>query len=458
MNRNSGHSGVEIQRTERGFVLVIVLWAAAGLVTLALLFGESMMLEYHAADNILAGVQADQAVEGAARYARAVLTDWENPGVVPATSDYLNQAVEVGDALVWFLGRDAAARTSLRTTAQQPAYGLIDECSKLNLNTATLDMLKALPRMTDELAAAIVDWRDEDEEVSENGAESPAYQLRAPAYECKNADFETVEELRLVAGADWEILYGEDANLNGVLDANENDGNVSWPEDNQDGRLDPGLLEYVTVYSREPNKRSDGTARINVKGENAQEFQSLLQEKLGEERATEIQRNLGSDWSSINSVLEIYIKSQMTEDEFADIAGEISVSDEEFLPGLININTAPEAVLACVPGIGTANAAAVAAYRQSHAGSLDSVAWLAQALEEAAAIQAGPYVTTRSYQYTADLAAVGHDGKGFRRVRFVIDASGDEPMIRYRQDLTASGWALGKEIQTRLEAMKETTR
>lgn len=458
MNRNSERAGVERPKTERGFVLVIVLWAAAGLVTLALLFGESMMLEYHAADNVLAGVQAEQAIEGAARYALAVLTDWEEPGEVPGTSDYLNQGVEVGDALVWFLGRDTAARTTLRTTTYQPAYGLIDECSKLNLNTATADMLKVLPRMTDELAAAIVDWRDEDEEVSENGAESSAYMLRAPSYECKNAPFETEEELRLVAGVDWETLYGEDANRNGVLDANENDGNVSWPEDNQDGRLDPGLLEYVTVYSREPNKRADGTARVNVKGDNAQEFQTLLQENLGEDRAAEIQRNLGSDLSSVNSVLEVYIKSQMTEDEFADIADAISVSDEENLPGLININTAPEAVLACVPGIGTANAAAVAAYRQSKSGSLTSVAWLAQALDEANAIQAGPYVTTRSYQYTADLAAVGHDGKGYRRVRFVLDASGEEPMIRYRQDLTAAGWALGPEIQKRLAAMKGTIR
>ena len=54
-----------------------------------------MMLEYHAADNVLAGVQAEQAIEGAARYALAVLTDWDEPGEVPDTSDYLNQAVDI---------------------------------------------------------------------------------------------------------------------------------------------------------------------------------------------------------------------------------------------------------------------------------------------------------------------------------------------------------------------------
>jgi len=57
-----------------------------------------------------------------------------------------------------------------------------------------------------------------------------------------------------------EILYGEDTNLNGVLDPNENDGDVSLPTDNRDGRLDAGLLEYVTVYTRQPNTGSDGSA------------------------------------------------------------------------------------------------------------------------------------------------------------------------------------------------------
>jgi len=442
---------------DRAFVLVIVLWMSAGLVTLALLFGQSMMLEYQAADNTWAGAQAAEAIEGAARYAMAVLTDWEEPGIVPEITAYLHQEVEVGDAMVWFLGRDPNAPSGSRTSVQ-PVFGLIDECSKLNLNTATVEMLKLLPRMTDELAAAIVDWRDEDDEVTENGAESNAYQLRSPAYACKNAEFETVEELCLLIGADWEILYGEDANLNGILDPNENDGNVSWPPDNQDGRLDPGILEYVTVYSREPNQRADSSARINITGDSSQEFQTLLQEKLGEERAAEIQVNLGSDLSSITSVLEVYIKSQMKEEEFAAIAGEISISDESYLPGLININTAPEAVLACIPGIGTAHAAAVVSYRQSNAGKLDSVAWLANVLDEAGAIAAGPYVTTRSYQYTADIAALGHEGKGYRRVRFVIDASEEEPVIRYRRDLTPAGWALGREIQNRWGAWKGENR
>src|SRR5205807_1923424 len=97
-----------------------------------------------------------------------------------------------------------------------------------------------------------------------NGAESSVYSMKRPAYSAKNADFESVEELALVNGADPTILYGEDTNLNHVLDPNEDDGTKTPPADDSNGKLDPGILEYVTVFSREPNKTADGTAKSNV--------------------------------------------------------------------------------------------------------------------------------------------------------------------------------------------------
>src|SRR5258706_7110040 len=104
---------------------------------------------------------------------------------------------------------------------------------------------------------------------------------RNPPYRCKNANFETVDELRLVIGADWDLVFGEDANLNGILDPNENDADVSVPADNRDGKLDPGLFEYLTVYTRQP------TTGTNVNNPN--EVRALLQQKLGNARANEIQ-------------------------------------------------------------------------------------------------------------------------------------------------------------------------
>ena len=76
--------------------------------------------------------------------------------------------------------------------------------------------------MTDEIAAAIIDWIDQDDNT-ESGAETDYYATLDPPYAAKNGPFDTIEELLLVKGVTPEILYGEDANRNGVLDPNEND-------------------------------------------------------------------------------------------------------------------------------------------------------------------------------------------------------------------------------------------
>ena len=41
--------------------------------------------------------------------------------------------------------------------------------------------------MTSELAASIIDWRDEDSEISTGGAEDEYYLLLSEPYNCKNS-------------------------------------------------------------------------------------------------------------------------------------------------------------------------------------------------------------------------------------------------------------------------------
>jgi type II secretory pathway component PulK len=436
-------------QSRQGSVLIIVLWITSGLVSIALLFGYAMTLEYRASDNSLAGMQAAQAVESAVRYATYIITNAEEQGKLPDIDEYETEWVAMGESTFWFIGRSVGESMNDALVS-----GLVCESSKLNLNTATQEMLEALPYMTTELAAAIIDWRDEDEDVSENGAESEAYLMRSPAFECKNAPFETVEELNLLIGADWNILYGEDSNRNGILDANEDDGAESLPEDNRDGRLDCGILEYLTIYSSEPNTDSDGEERININGEDSQELIELLQEELGEDAANEVQQKLGGGQTEYKSILEFFVQSGMEKEDFVLIADRITVS-EEVRKGLVNVNTAPEEVLACIPGIGTDNASSLVVYRQSNSENLDSIAWVSEVLEEADAIEAGEYLTINSYQFTADVAAVGHDGKGFQRSVFIIDASGEEPVIRYRKDMNRLGWALGEQVYREIALAKD---
>ena len=58
----------------RGSVLVIVLWIAFGLVSLALYFANSMNFELRALDNRVSAIAADQAIDGAVRYLNYLLT------------------------------------------------------------------------------------------------------------------------------------------------------------------------------------------------------------------------------------------------------------------------------------------------------------------------------------------------------------------------------------------------
>jgi type II secretory pathway component PulK len=124
----------------------------------------------------------------------------------------------------------------------------------------------------------------------------------------------------------------------------------------------------------------------------------------------------------------------------------------------VNVNTASEAVLACIPGIGLDNAPTLVAYRRSNPDRLDTVAWVKDALEQSIAIQAGRYLTGRTYQFSADIAAVGHHGRGYRRVKYIFDTSEGPPMIRFRQDLTHLGWALGKQAKQSLLLANQTRR
>ena len=447
-----------------GSVLIIVLWIAFGLVAITLYFANSMSLELRASDNRVSGVVADQAIEGAARYVRYVLSNWGTNGLVPDVTSYAHAAVPVGDAHFWLIGRD----TNIQVGAGELFCGLVDEASKLNLNTATSNMLitalESLPRINLDLASAIIDWRD----TNGGGASQTYYAMLHPAYQCKSSPFETVDELRLVLGADMETLVGEDANRNGILDPNEND-------DNRNGLPDCGILEYVTVYSREPATYSNGLSRVNISTVTGTTgpLASLLQTNFGAARANQILTQLGLVSSGpppqgggqaggrppaiptvqFTSPLQFYRRSGMKPEEFVQIASAITVSSNtNYIEGRVNVNTARPAVLACLPGFTIDLAQQLVTYRQMNTDKLTSIAWVVDALGQnnaatLTALEAGDYITTQSYQFSADVAALGPYGRGYRRTRFVFDTSDGTPKIIYRQDLSHLGWALGKEVR-----------
>jgi type II secretory pathway component PulK len=457
---------------ETGSTFIIVLWIAFGLVSMALFFAHSMSLELRASDNRVSGLSAEQAIDGAVRYVTYLLGNQianGSNGYFLDPVSYVNEAVPVGDAHFWIIGRD----TNSTTGAGLLSYGLIDETGKLNLNSASSNILAgllvSLPRANPDVVSAILDWRD----TNSAGVFQTFYATRSQPYQGKSAPFETVDELRLLYGADMDTVVGEDLNRNGVLDVNEND-------ENRDATLESGLLEYVTVYSREPNTYSNGTARVSLRGVNATgPFATLLQNALGSARAEAILANLGftpqgqggpprggqgpaTGPQNFSSPLDLYRKSKMTADEFAKVANALTTVSGAYIEGRVNINTANATVLSSLPGLSSNPGLAdtLVTYRETNPDKLGSIAWVVDALGDnnstvLDALQAADCITTQTFQMSADVAALGPNGRGYRRIRFVFDTSDGTPKIVYRQDLTHLGWALGKDVRDKWLLVKK---
>ncbi len=443
-------------RRQRASVLIIVLWICIGLVSITLYFANAMTYELRAADNRVTGLTADQAIEGAARYVGFVLANFATNGAVPNNTQFSCAGVSIGDARYWIIGRDPAATPSVT----EPYFGLIDEGSKLNLNRAGTNTLSYLPNMNYDVAQAIVNWR--------NTNANPDLTYAQYGYSEKEAPFETVDELRLVDGVTLDVLLGEDLNRNGVLDANEKDQNGN-------GQLDPGLLEYLTVYSREPNFHLDGSSLTNVNTARQSQLLALFQ-NANVNNATAL---AGPVYRSITnkactSLLDFYLRCQqngMTSAQFATIYNDITITatNVNYVTGRVNINTACADVLtALFMGSGIAEQTAESAaqtmvtYRDQNPNYLDSIAWMADALgtgnQVLTTMAASDKLTTHSYQFTADIAAVGNYGRGYRRVKFIFDVSEGAPKIRYRQDLSRLGWALGTKVRENLNLVAQATK
>ena len=94
-------------------------------------------------------------------------------------------------------------------------YGLIDEERKININKIDMHTIERLLKIiglnemeAQELSASIVDWRDEDNQMSIpiGSGEDFYYRGLRYSYEAKDADFEVLEELLLVRGMTRNIF------------------------------------------------------------------------------------------------------------------------------------------------------------------------------------------------------------------------------------------------------------
>ena len=90
-----------------------------------------------------------------------------------------------------------------------------NEAGKININTADEPLLKMMLNGFDLeeqeksiIVDSIMDWRDKNDLHRMNGAENDYYQSLPEPYDCKNGDFDVIEELLMVQGITPEIFYG----------------------------------------------------------------------------------------------------------------------------------------------------------------------------------------------------------------------------------------------------------
>lgn len=261
--------------TRRGTVLVLVLVAIAILALGAYTFSEQMISEVEATSMFGRQAETRAFAESGIELVAAVVSGEET-----RDSDINNNAAQY-QAVAMRTAESGRGRGFFSVVAPMEGdltgtlirFGLMDESARININaipgyglddTAARNVLMYLPGMTEDVADAILDWVDDDDTPRTYGAESEYYESLDPPVYAKNGPLTALDELLQVAGVTPELLYGEDANRNGLLDANENDGETSLPYDDADGVLNPGWAAFLTVQAKEVNKRADGSARVFV--------------------------------------------------------------------------------------------------------------------------------------------------------------------------------------------------
>jgi hypothetical protein len=387
----------------------------------------------------------------------------------------------------------APAGDSSGGSSDSPADG-----EAATIDTSGRGLLMKLPGMTEEVADAILDWIDEDDEPREYGAEIDYYASMQPAYAPRNGPLETIEELLLVRGVTPELLFGRDANRNGMLDVAEQNLPVS-PADDGSGAMDLGWASMLTVYSQERNVNFQGQRRVNLNGEDLQQvYDDLVAAGISADWATFIiaYRLFGPfEGTSTNTITAASVQLDMTGTPATDLtqvldligvrvqvppsqaggrAGVLespfpssivamgsylpqlmdlcTVRAEKVFAGRVNINQASRTVLMTIPGMTTEIADAIISQREVQGAEssqeMANETWILArgivTLDELRQMQ--PFITARGDVYRAQVVGYSDQGEIASRVEAVFDASSAVPRLLSWRDMSHLGRGFAREI------------
>lgn len=376
----------------KGLVLVTVLWVIVVLMVIVSVLGRQSRLDTKVCFARLEGVRCKWASRAGIEKAIGILNEdtRESDCLTDLWSDNEEDLNDVYLQNCWFTVR------------------VIDEASKLNINTVTKGQLLELPEMLEEIADAIIDWRDEDDTPSTGGVEGGYYENLQFGYMARNGPLRTIRELLLVKDVTEQLFFGEDTNLNGQLDYNEQDGEESLPYDDGDSELDKGWIAYLTCYSYDNNKDAEGNPKTNINEGNANQLSRSL--GISNSQAESIVDNRPSNgYQSIGDLIGNGPNSTLDMQTFSTIADKITVDDGDKIPGKVNINTASEIVLTALMGGGDSaeqTAENIIAYRETLLYGMESIGELIDV----------PSMTINTFQKIAALITTRSDVYSIRCV------------------------------------------
>ena len=177
---------------QRGAALVIVMWLVALLTALVGAYAATSRIEYMQGRGLHGAVIAESAARAGLEYA-LVRLQAQQPEFA---------WVPDGRPHRWTF---AGAQVEVR---------IVDESGKVDLNAADAGLLASLFRVVgaedgvaDAVAAAVVDWRDNDGLTQAmGGAEDPQYASAGLPYGAKDAPFESVAEVEQVLGMERRLF------------------------------------------------------------------------------------------------------------------------------------------------------------------------------------------------------------------------------------------------------------
>ena len=179
------------QRPARGAALLLVLWLIALLTALVGAFALTARTEHLQGQVLSRGVVAQEAARAGVEYALTRI----------ATADPRQRWLTDGRAYHWSWPEPAGGVAEVEIR-------IVDEQGKVDLNLADAALLAGLMRVlgseraaADQLAAAILDWRDPDSlNQPAGGAEDGDYAAAGRRYGAADAPLESVAELEQVLG------------------------------------------------------------------------------------------------------------------------------------------------------------------------------------------------------------------------------------------------------------------